>query len=287
VDLFWSPLLTLPLASSVPSVVTIHDLTPVIHPETHSLKVRMSIIPFLRRTVRQATRIVADSQATAEDIRRHFPRSAEKIHVIHPGIDSEFVPGDEAAALETRNELGFPEGYILSAGTLEPRKNIGFLLDAWEALRANDPNAPGLVLAGGYGWRSRDLLERIAKLQRTSGLVYLDRVDRARLVKVFQAASVFVLPSLYEGFGLPAAEAMSCAVPTIVTNTSSLPEVVGDAGLTVEINDVEGLAGALRRLTQDKSLAADIGSRCRARASRFDWNQAAEQIEQVFREALG
>jgi glycosyltransferase involved in cell wall biosynthesis len=271
VDLFWSPLLTLPLASSVPGVVTIHDLTPLLHPKTHTLKVRMSILPFLRQTVAQAARIVADSEATARDIRQHFPRSSEKIRVVYPGIDTEFVPGSDTAIAATRHELGCQDGFILSAGTLEPRKNVGFLLDAWEALKEEEPSTPRLVLVGGYGWRSRSLLDRIKRLEQTSGLVYLERIERARLVRVFQAASIFVMPSLYEGFGLPAAEAMACGVPTVVTRTSSLPEVVGDA----------------HRLISDDSLATDIGARCQTHSRQFDWNRSAEQIEQVFREALG
>ena len=244
------------------------------------------VVPFLRRTVARAVRIVADSEATARDIRQHFPDSSGKIRVIYPGVDPEFLPGSEASIAATRSELGCSEGYILFAGTLEPRKNVGLLLDAWEDLKARDADAPGLVLAGGYGWRSRALLERIRRLEQAAGLVFLERIERSRLVKIFQAASVFVLPSLYEGFGLPAAEAMSWGVPTVVTNTSSLPEVVGDAGLTVELGDTRGLTEVLRQLTRDPGLASEVGARCRAQASHFDWTRAAGLIEQVFKEAL-
>jgi len=286
IDLFWSPLFTLPRGLDLPGVVTIHDLTPLLHPETHTLKVRMSIRPFLKGTIATAGRIIADSEATATDIRHRFPASNSRIQVIYPGVDRVFEPGDAQEITTTREELGCPDGYFLFAGTLEPRKNVAFLLDAWEALRRENPQAPKLVLAGGYGWRSRDLLDRIGRLERTGGLLYLDRLERRRLVRVFQAASVFVLPSLYEGFGLPAAEAMACGVPTVATNTSSLPEVIGDAGVTVELNDVDGLKDALRRLSQDTSWAAEVGTRCRERARRFDWGRGAAEMEQVFRQAL-
>ncbi len=287
IDLFWSPLFTLPIGIDVPSVVTIHDLTPLLHPETHTLKVRMSIRPFLSRTIAKAGRIIADSEATATDIRQHFPASSARLQVIYPGIEDIFEPGDALEIASTRKELKCPGGYFLFAGTLEPRKNVAFLLDAWESLRQEDSGVPKLVLAGGYGWRSLDLLDRIRRLEGTGSLLYLDRLERDRLVRVFQAASVFVLPSLYEGFGLPAAEAMACGIPTIVTNTSSLTEVIGDAGVTVELDDVAGLKDALRRLSRDTAWAATVGTRCRERARRFDWSRAAAEMEQVFRQRLG
>lgn len=286
IDLFWSPLLTLPVASATPGVVTIHDLTPLLYPETHSLKVKLSTRPFLRRTVAVARAIVADSRATAADIRQHYPAGASKTTVVYPGVDPEFSPATDAQRAETRRQLGHDNGYILFAGTLEPRKNVGFLIDAWEALKHRDPSAPGLVIAGGYGWRSSRLLERIRRLERTRDLTYLGHVDRTQLVRTFQAATAFVLPSLYEGFGLPAAEAMACGVPTIVTRTSSLPEVVGDAGLQVEIGDTESLARALRSLTSDRVRADETGQRCLEQAARFTWDRAATEMKQVFDEAL-
>jgi len=286
VDLFWSPLLTLPPRLEIPSVVTVHDLTPLLYPETHSLKVRLSILPFLRRTLDEAGRVVVDSESTAADLRIQFPDCAQKIRVVYPGVDAVFRPGEKDDISTTRHEIGCSEGYILHVGTIEPRKNIAFLLDAWEALRRADPTTPPLVLVGAYGWRSRALLSRIRRLERTGGLIYLDRVDRSRLVLLLQAASIFVLPSLYEGFGLPAAEAMACGIPTVVTATSSLPEVVGQDGLTVELGDASGLARAMQRLWNDRALARALGARGRKRAQRFDWGRAAEAMERIFEEAL-
>src|SRR5262249_31668827 len=136
---------------------------------------------------------------------------AAKVRVVYPGIDPEFRPGSAAGIAATRAELGAPAGYLFYAGTLEPRKNVGLLLDAWEALRAADSATPPLVLAGPYGWGSQHLVRRIEAL-RPLGLQALGHVDRARLVRLFQAARVFVYPSLYEGFGLPAAEALACGL---------------------------------------------------------------------------
>jgi glycosyltransferase involved in cell wall biosynthesis len=284
-DLFWSPLLTLPVRVRLPAVVTVHDLTTLLYPETHSLKVRLSVMPFIERSVEQARQIAADSEATARDLRRLFPQCRDKIRVVYPGVDGEFRPGSQEAIAATREELGCPEGYVLFVGTLEPRKNLSLLVEAWRFLRRNDPTTLPLVLAGPYGWRSQRLLRYIRSLE-SEGLHYLSHVDRERLVRLFQGARIFVLPSLYEGFGLPAVEAMACGVPTIVTETSSLPEVVGKGGLLVEVDDTEGLARTIRGLLEDRSWAGELAARGIEQAKRFDWNVSAEAMEEIFQLAL-
>lgn len=286
IDLLWSPITTLPWRLSIPGVVTVHDLTTLLHPHTHRLKVRLSVLPFLANTLGKARRIATDSEATARDIRDHYPRCAARIEVVYPGIDPEFRPGNSQEIEATRDELGCPDGYILYSGTLEPRKNIGTLLTAWETLRQTQSGVPPLILTGPYGWRSLDLLSRIQGLAH-QGLHYLGRVERERLVRLMQAASIFVYPSLYEGFGLPPAEAMACGIPTIASKRASLPEVVGDAGLLFEPENPEELAGAIRRLLREPSLATELGNRGWRRAQRFRWEHAAELMEQLFDQALG
>jgi glycosyltransferase involved in cell wall biosynthesis len=286
VDLFWSPLMTLPLASKVktlPAVVTIHDLTTVLYPETHTAKTRFSIVPFLEGSLDRARRIVAVSQATAADLAFHFPACAPRVRVVYEGVDPVFTPGSPEEIAAIRRELGAPEGYILYIGTLEPRKNVGVLLAAWEALRFEDPATPPLVLAGGAGWHSDALRARIATL---SGVRSLGRVDDARLVRLFQGARIFAYPSVYEGFGLPPLEAMACGVPTVVSNASSLPEVVGDAGLQVDPHDAEGLAAALKKLLDEPARAAELARRGLVRAAGFRWEEAARELAAVFREAV-
>lgn len=285
IDLFWSPLMTLPPDPAVPSVVTVHDLTPLLFPETHRLKVRWSLYPFLQRSLEQATRIVAVSQATANDLRQHFPQCADRIRVVLNGVDPEFVPASADQIAATRSELQTPNGYFFYAGTIEPRKNVGLLLDAWASLREQDAQVPPLLLAGPYGWGSKRLIQRIRGLQ-DCGVRYLGRVQRPQLVRLMQAARVFVYPSLYEGFGLPAAEAMACGVPTVVSSSSSLPEVVGDAGLVVDPHDAEELRGALGQLLREPSQANDLALRGLERARLFRWSRAANEMRSVFDEAL-
>ncbi len=285
-DLFWSPLMTLPLRCPVPAVATVHDLTALLMPETHRFKVRWSIFPFLRSSLERADRLIAVSQATADDLAFHFPQVAKKIRVVLSGVDPEFVPGTPQSIAATRLELGAPGGYILYAGTLEPRKNLSAVLDAWEGLRADDASLPPLVLVGPYGWGSRTLMRRIEALAPL-GVKVLGHVDRETLVRVFQAAQLFVYPSFYEGFGLPPAEAMACGVPTVVSNVSSLPEVVGDAGLQVDPADPGALAEAIRKLLESPAMRQDLRGRSLERVARFRWERTAAEMEGVFREAMG
>ncbi|HXU33679.1 MAG TPA: glycosyltransferase family 1 protein [Thermoanaerobaculia bacterium] len=292
IDLFWSPHMTLPLRCPVPAVATVHDLTTLLFPDHHRVKVRWSVYPFLHASLDRARRIVADSKATAADLRFHFPDCADRVEVIYPGVDAEFRPGSPEEIATTRAEIGAPDGYLLYAGTLEPRKNVGAILDAWEFLAEkgglvglSGGATPPLVLVGPYGWGGPRLLERIEALQ-SKGLIHLGPVPRARLVRLFQAASVFVYPSLYEGFGLPAAEALACGVPTVVSNRSSLPEVVGKAGLQVEIGEPAALAEALGRLLADPGLARELAARGPAQAARFTWSRAADRMDAIFTEAI-
>jgi glycosyltransferase involved in cell wall biosynthesis len=290
ISLFWSPLFTLPLRCPVPGVVTVHDLTAILFPEAHTFKVRWSQLPFLRPSFERARRIVAVSEATARDLAFHFPQCAEKIRVVYSGIDPEFKPGDPGDIAATRRELGAPEGYIFYAGTLEPRKNVGALLDAWLALKAENPNPqiPPLVLAGPYGWGNERLARRIEDLA-PEGVRYLGRVERAHLVRLFQAARIFVYPSLYEGFGFPAAEALACGVPVVATNSSSLPEVVGDAGLLAEPGDAGALAAHIHRLLDAlgrPDRVAVLAERGVRQAAKFRWERTAEAMERIFLEAL-
>lgn len=285
IDLFWSPLLTLPRRLPVPGTVTIHDLTPFLFPTTHTLKVRLSVVPFLATTLQQARRIAVSSQSTARDLRQHFPDSSDRLRVVHLGVDPEFqpAPADEVAAV--RREVGCPEGYLLFAGTLEPRKNLGLLLTAWEGLRRRRNDTPPLLIVGPYGWNSRPLAATLRRL-KPLGLHHLGHLPRSRLVQVMQAATLFIYPSLYEGFGLPPAEAMACGVPTVVSDRSSLPEVVGDAGLRIDPGDPADLVRAISSLLDDPILAGELAQRGRERSLRFSWESSARSMEQIFDEVL-
>lgn len=285
IDLFWSPLLTLPARLPVPGVVTLHDLAVLHHPETLTWRVRLSLLPFLEHTVRQAARILTVSHAVANEIAQQWPAAAGRTDVAWNGVAAEFRPAsaDELAAIRAR--LGLPERYIFFYGTVEPRKNLDLLLDAWETLRSEDPAAPPLLVAGPDGWGSRRTHRRMERLA-AAGLRRLGHLERADLVAVLQAATIFVFPSLYEGFGLPAAEAMACGVPVMVSNSSSLPEVVGDAGQLFDPEDPAELAGLLREWLDSPELLAAARTRGLERAAGFTWKRSADLHADSFRRAL-
>lgn len=285
IDLFWSPLMTLPWQTTVPSVVTVHDLTAVLYPETHRFKVVWSILPFLRRTVETASRVVTVSGSAADDLRFHFPQCADRLRVVPNGVDPSFVPADAEHIAAIRERLGCPDGYLLYAGTIEPRKHVDTLVEAWAHLRDQDPNVPPLLLAGDPGWGAPGLRRRLRQLA-PHGVRQLGRVDHATLIELLQAASLFVYPSAYEGFGLPVLEAMACGVPVVTTKASSLPEVAGGAALLVSPGEVPALAAAIRRLLDTPALAAELAAAGRLQAARYPWERGADLLAEVFRETL-
>lgn len=284
-DLLWSPVFTLPRNPGLPAVVTVHDMTAWRFPQTHRLKVRASIRPLFARSVREATTIVTPSAYTADDLARDYPEASEKTEVIPHGVDAGFVPGDRESIAATRQELGIEDGYLIYSGTLEPRKNLDTLIEVWSDLRERE-QAPALVVVGGVGWKSDMTLARMRALE-TRGLHYLGRLSRQRQIAVLQAATALVYPSIYEGFGLPTLEAMACAVPVISSDRSSLPEVVGNAGVLVDPDDRAELAEAIRTVCADPALAKELAERGLERSRAFTWRRSVSAHVEVFRRAAG
>ncbi|MDY7093146.1 MAG: glycosyltransferase family 1 protein [Acidobacteriota bacterium] len=280
VDVFWSPLHTLPWRTPVPSVITVHDLTVWLYPEAHTRKVRLSQRPFFRRSLQQAEAVICVSQATADDLQRFFPDVARRVEVVLSGVDPFFHPAEEEEIAAIRHDLGCPDGYLLYVGTLEPRKNLDLLLTVWERLRRDDENTPPLLLVGSSGWHSGPLRQRIAQLEPL-GLRHLGHLDRLGLRRAYQGARAFLYPSFYEGFGLPPLEAMACGVPVAVSNVSSLPEVVENAGLLLPPQDIDAWATAIRRLLDEEALAQDLRHRGLQRAATLTWQRTAETMEQI------
>lgn len=270
-------------AGPVPMVVTVHDLCYKTHPEWFSRSRALYYNAFLGAGIRRATRIIADSHATAEDIKRFYGIPESRIDVVPLGVDACFQPADETARERVRREYPLPESYFLFVGTLEPRKNLPRVLEAW--LRLGD-DAPDLVIAGRIGWKTD--LERLLPdrddLRRR--LHCLGHVSQDLLPALYSEALVFVWPSLMEGFGLPPLEAMACGTPVITSNCSSMPEVVGEAALTADPQNVPALAGAMRALVEDGNLRASLREAGLARAAIFTWKRTAEMTLAVYESAL-
>jgi alpha-1,3-rhamnosyl/mannosyltransferase len=259
---------------------TIYDLTCWLFPELHSRANVAGMKRFARCVLERAHGLIAISEHTRADAVRILGLPAQHIRVIYPGVAEAYFRVTVRQAHEMAEHYGLPVEYVLYVGTIEPRKNVDRLLDAYAglpaALRKNVP----LVVIGPHGWRTPHTLRRLAS---TDGVRYLGYVPEAHLPALTAAATVFVYPSLYEGFGLPLAQAMAAGVPSITSNRSSLPEVAGDAALLVNPEDVSELREALERLLGDPDLRWDLARRARLRAERFTWPACAAASLDFFR----
>ena len=279
VDVFHSPDFALAPVRSARTVVTVHDLTFVMRPECAVPSLRSYLRRVVPRSVHRADRVLADSKATADDLMRLYQVPAERLEVVYSAADARFrpLPPPEAEAL--LEGLDIPRPFILTVGTLEPRKNVARLVDAFLSLDL--PHH--LVVVGARGWLYADLL---AKLQQPR-IHAPEQVTDGQLVALYNLADVFVYPSLYEGFGIPALEAMACGAPVAVSNVSSLPEVVGQAGLTFDPEDTAAIAAAVRRLAGDEPLRQELRAAGFEQAAKFSWSASAAQIERIYEHVAG
>ncbi|MFP5503119.1 MAG: glycosyltransferase family 4 protein, partial [Candidatus Sericytochromatia bacterium] len=268
-------------------VATIHDLTAIRFPEWHAPYQRL-VARYLPKSIRRTRLILADSQSTANDLMSYLDVPAEKIRVVPLAAAPHFdKPPSAEALLAVRARYGLAGPYYLFVGTLEPRKNLGALLLAYQKLPRAMQEAHPLVLVGSRGWEDEKLISMIDALPTVR---WLGRVPDADLPALMAEALAFVYPSRFEGFGLPVLEAMAAGAPVVTSTVSSLPEVTGTgaeaAGLLVEPEDVEGIAGAMRQLAEDEDLRESLIRRGRERAKTFSWDRTAELTLAAYREAL-
>lgn len=266
-------------------VATIHDLTPMRFPHWHTPYQRL-VAKYLPKSVERSDLLIADSRSTADDLISYLQVPASKIRVVPLAAAAHFYePPSAEALLAVRGNYGLTGSYFLFVGTLEPRKNLGTLLLAYQKLPAEVQKLHPLVLVGSRGWEDERLLTTIDALPNVK---WLGRVPDAELPALMAGALAFVYPSYFEGFGLPVLEAMAAGCPVVTSNVSSLPEVTGTgaeaAALLVHPDDVAGLTAAMHHLASDEDLRADLKSRGLARARLFSWEQAAEQTLAVYRE---
>lgn len=290
-DALFLPIQMLPLfrRRTMATVAVVHDLEFLRYPQTYAPVNRLLLRFFTRRAVREASRLIAVSQYTKDDVVRVYGRRPEDITVVRHGVDHERF-GQGASAMgqgqAVRERYRLPEHFVLFVGALQPRKNVSGLLDAFERLPALGVPDVGLVLVSGSGWKEEALLRRITASSRREHIRLLRRISADDLPALYCAAALFVLPSFSEGFGMPVLEAMASGTPVVASNASSLPEVAGSAALLVDPRDPAALADALRRVLTDESLRTELAWKGRARAAQFTWDRCAEKTAAVI-EAAG
>jgi len=269
-DVTFVPAHTLPILFPGRAVVTVHDLGFKHFPQAHPVKQRLYLDWTTRYSASRASVILADSQATADDLHQFYGTPTSKIRVLYPGVDAPTVGNIEAV----RHKYQLPERYFLFIGTLQPRKNIARLVQAYTRWREQNPSDPaGLVLAGGKGWLYDPAWTSGVEGIHQTG--YIDDVDKGAL---YAGALALVFPSLYEGFGFPALEAMHSGTAVIASRTSSLPELVGNAGLLVDPLATQSIADAMSQLAQAESLRQSLITKGYQRVKTFTWEAAAVQL---------
>ncbi len=276
----------LPHCGGTPTVLTVQDVTFLSHPEVHNRLIRFHLRRMVPRACRRAKLVVVPSRATAEELGRRCRLDSAKIRVVHDGYDdARFTPDPQPGDEAVLGRHGLDRPFVLFVGTIEPRKNLVRLLEAFAQLR-REGLPQRLALVGGLGWGYRPIIERLTSADLGGGVVRLGHVADADLPALYRGAAAFVYPSLFEGFGLPALEAMACGAPVITSNASSLPEVVGEAALTVSPHDVAALTTALRATLTNQTLARRLRAAGPIRAASFTWRETARGMAEVYREAL-
>lgn len=284
IDLLHAMAFVSPLVLPCPSVVTVYDLSFLLYPEVFRAARRLYLRFFTGISCRRARRVIAISQSTARDIRRLLGVPAARIDVAVPGVGERFfstVSREVCAAF--RADKNLPDRFILFLGTLEPRKNLLTLLHAYAKLPTR---AVKLVLAGGKGWLYEDIFRAIEMLDLKEDVILPGYVPGVELPRWYASAETFVYPSIYEGFGLPLLEAMAVGTPVIASDTSSLPEAVGDAGVLVPPEDIAAWTAALAEAIDSPGWREEMGARGRMHARGFTWARTAAQTVESYRRAL-
>ena len=266
--------------TTVPTAVVVHDLAPFIPGAFAQKRAARIERATIRPALRRAVALPCVSETTERDLVARFPAATGKTeaipHAAHPRFGRAWT-ADELAAVRDRHAL--PERFVLGVGTLEPRKNLVRLIDAWTALAPDVRGDAQLALVGPRGWEVEDIERRAGE----AGVMTLGYVDDDDLAALYAGCTAFAYPSLYEGFGLPVLEAMAAGAPTITSTVSSLPEVAGDAALLVDPHDTDALAGALARVLGNAALRDRLRTAGRERAARFTWAGAAEAYSALLR----
>lgn len=275
-----------PLRAECPIVVTIHDVAYRTHPEWFSLRDRIVLSCGIAWTIRRARKVIAVSEYTRHEMKEVFPFAEPKIEVTLEAADSRFVKLDACQKNEgILKQKGIRLPFILAVGNLQPRKNLSRMIRALAKTKKRAGLPHQLVIAGKALWRESEIYRSVRENGLENHVVFTGYVPDEDLVQLYNQADVFVYPSLYEGFGLPVIEAMACGTPVVTSDSSSIPEVAGDAAMLVNPEDVESIAQGLETVVTNTSLKEALGRKGVEQARKFTWEKTAEQTLRIYREA--
>lgn len=279
-DVYHFPNFIIPPLSRGRSVVTIHDASFLRFPEMAETRNLRFLQSRIRETVRRADAIITDSQFSANEIVTLLGAPPDRVHVIYPGVAQGFAPVDQASAAELLQPLDVRRPFVLTVGTIEPRKNTQFLIEVFEKMKGFDGM---LAIVGMPGWKCRPIMDRMANSSRAKDIRYLSYVSDKQLLALYARTELFMFPSIYEGFGFPPLEAMACGAPVISSAAASLPEVLGDAALIVDDFDPNRWAELATSRLGDRSMT----EKGKNHVSKYTWHKAAQDTWKIYRKAAG
>ncbi len=270
-------------------VVTIHDMVIRAFPETVRFRTKQLLLTGMKKSMKRADVIITDSEFSRSEIIKYYPQFADKIRVVYCGVNREkFYHIDDSERIEkTLKSLGIEGDYFLYLGTIEPRKNLGRLIEAYGILKKKYGEVPSLVMAGGKGWLNSGIYSRVKELGLEDSVIFTKYIPDEDICPLMNGACAFVFPSVYEGFGMPPLEAMACGVPVVSSTEASLPEVVGDCAVKVDAYSPESIAEGMYRVWSDRELAADLAARGMKRAEEFTWHRFSERLHEIYRAVTG
>jgi glycosyltransferase involved in cell wall biosynthesis len=285
-DLYHEPSF-IPFKYHAPTVITVHDLSYLKHPESHPAERVRELSKRLPKAIADAACIITDSIFTKNELLATFNVDSNKVKAIHLGKSDDFYPRNTIETIEriTKYRLNY-QRYVLSVGTLEPRKNLDKLIHAYQKLPQAIAEQFPLVVVGASGWKESGILNALNKLASQNKARLLGYVPTEDLPFLYSGASVFVYPSIYEGFGLPVLEAMACGTPVIASQNTSIPEVLGDAGIMIDVNDIDVLAEKIQMICEDELARKKLSKSGLIQSAKFTWDNCAKQTVDAYHYAL-
>jgi len=284
-DVFFSPAHSVPIYCPTKLVVTIHDLAFLDFSNYFTSRDLLRLKIITKRAVQKADKIIAISQSTKKDLLRHYHLPPEKIATIYSGYNRDlFEPAPQKVISKALKKYHINRPYLIYVGTLQKRKNLPRLISAFAILKEKHQIPHQLVIVGKKGWLFQDIFQRVKKLKISPEVVFCGFVPDSELPALLSGADLFVLPSLYEGFGFPVLEAAACATPVVVSGVSSLPEVVGNAGILVNPMKVGDISQGIYQVISNSALKTQLSQKARLQANKFSWEKSARQTLKVFEE---